>query len=196
MSDLKARFSEVFEQNHWADGESLSGPGSRRDSDDVRLTIAALHRAVADHGVRSVNDIPCGDFNWMPHFLEQAPQVRYHGFDIVDVLVERHRRIYPSLAFSVIDITCEVPPQADLVLCKDLLNHLVEADIRRALANMKASSATFLLATNNFGFENRELRDPIGGASRHYDLLAPPYGFPMPLWHDQYLGLWPFAALP
>jgi hypothetical protein len=200
--DLKARFTEVFMLNTWRDSESASGPGSRRNSPCVKASTEALRLITQNYQIGSIVDIPCGDFNWMHEFLGQFPRIAYSGFDIVEPLIRKNQALFPEFDFSTLDITSDVPPRADLIFCKDLFNHLTYGDISRAIENMKASHSTYLLASNNFGWENKELHDNEGGASRHFDLTAGPFNFPAPIWQNapgavgaNYLGLWKLADL-
>jgi hypothetical protein len=192
---LRGRFARYYETNYWRDPESRSGPGSRRDSGQVTDALAALAMMVCEHDVRSVADIPCGDFNWMPLFLEAWPSVDYQGFDIVPAVVADNRARHPGRRFAVLDVTREVPPRVDLIFCKDLLNHLCHEDVRAALANMRRSGSRFLLASNNFGVENVELPRLGRTNSRHLDITAPPFSCARPIWNTHYLGLWRLSEL-
>ena len=49
--------------------------------------------------------------------------------------------------FQVLDLVTTIPPQADLVLCRDCLVHLSANDILKALRNIVASGARYLLST-------------------------------------------------
>jgi hypothetical protein len=186
----RERFTRVYETRRWATGESVSGPGSDHGSGSVEHTTRLLHRFIPELGVRSIADIPCGDFHWMGEVLSAHPDVRYVGYDIVAPLIARNWRTQPGRSFAVLDIVTEVPPAADLILCKDLVNHLYERDVRAALKNMVASGSTWLLITSNTGFENLELDMLAPGASRELDLAAPPYDLPPPVYGDHYLSLW------
>lgn len=191
----RRRFEIVHDLNVWQDEESLSGPGSRRDSGSVAEALAGLEAVCRDHGVRSIADIPCGDFNWMPVFLAQHPEIAYRGFDIVPALIEGNRRKHPGIAFEILDVTREVPPRADLIFCKDLFNHLRYADVRRAIDNMAASGSGLLLASNNFGSRNVELHRAFAGETRGLDICVAPLACPPPIWSTHYLGLWRLAEL-
>jgi hypothetical protein len=188
-------FTYVYEANVWLDTESRSGIGSRRDSRSVADTMEALEMMYQTRGVRTISDIPCGDFNWMPLFLSKHSDVDYQGYDIVAPLIKRNRAEFPNTKFNLFDIVADVPPKTDLILCKDLLNHLSFDDVRRALSNMKASGSTWLIASNNFGFRNVELEMNLAGATRHLDICQRPLNYPAPVWRTHYLGLWRLADL-
>jgi hypothetical protein len=188
----RALFTWYYATNVWRDPESRSGPGSRRDSGQVRHSLDVLSEIVERHGVRSLADIPCGDFNWMGAFLAARPQLDYAGYDIVAPLIASNRRKAPGRRFERLDIVTEIPPAADLIFCKDMINHLSAPDIVASIDNMRRSGSTWLLATNNFGYvyEDLKLEWVKWGSSRHVDLTAAPFNYPAPLWQDHYLALW------
>jgi hypothetical protein len=193
---LADRFTEVYERNLWGDSQSFSGPGSRIESAPVREALDALERVIAAYGIRSIVDVPCGDFNWMPAFLVNHPDIDYIGLDIVAPLIARNSAKFPACKFAVLDLTKAIPPTADLIFCKDLFAHLIELDVFACLQNIRRSGATYFLASNNFGYKNTELPHNKGGTNRHLDLAAPPYRLPAPMWRSDYFGVWEVAALP
>jgi hypothetical protein len=195
---LEARFTRVFATNLWQDSESISGPGSRLGSYFVTETVESLKRICREYSIKTMNDIPCGDLNWISKFLSELSLVKYTGFDIVQPLVDRNRKIYPDIDCRILDITSQIPPKADLILCKDLIIHLNDDDIRRALRNIKLSGSTYLLATNNFGMPNGDLREHLHGdsACRYVDILTAPFDYAPPIWRTDYLGLWQLADWP
>ncbi|MBL0948179.1 class I SAM-dependent methyltransferase [Brevundimonas sp.] len=138
-------------------------------------------------------DIPCGDFNWMPELLADHPGLVYVGYDVVPALIHDNRLRHPTHDFQPLDITKDAPARADLVFSKDMLNHLDEADVWAALANMVASGADWLLVTTNRGFDNVDLEPTQPHASRHLNLEAPPYSLPEPVSGDHYLLLYRMA---
>lgn len=186
----KLYFGRWYRENLWGDPESRSGPGSRRDSDSVKQSLKTLERVTALLKVRSIVDIPCGDFNWIHVYLERHPDVSYVGYDVVRSLVSRNRQLFPSVRFEPLDIVSTVPARADLIFCKDLINHLEDHEILSAIENMRRSGSTWLLATNNFGYPNDPLRRDRYHNSRHVDLMATPFRYPQPAWRDHYLALW------
>jgi hypothetical protein len=192
---LRSRFETVYEEGLWGIEESRSGAGSAKGSPWVAVATETIRRAVSEYDVRSINDIPCGDFNWMPEVLAGLGSIRYIGFDIVGAALARNRDRCPQYEFRILDITSQVPPAADLIFCKDLLNHLTDADVKRAIDNMARSGSKLLLASNNPGHENTPLPE-IPNASRHLDITAPPFDLPPPLWTvGGYMSLWRLADL-
>lgn len=191
----KKMFTRYYRNNHWADPESRSGPGSRQDSRAAQHALETLVSVTERYAIRSIADIPCGDFNWIGAYLSACPNVEYTGFDIVTELVERNQRVFPSRQFAELDIVSRVPPRFDLIFCKDLINHLEDGEIAQAVANMRQSESKYLLATNNFGYVNEKLTRKKYHSSRHVDLTTAPFRYQQPLWHDHYLGFWQLADM-
>jgi len=192
---LVDRFTQVFEENLWGDSETVSGLGSKKDSTSVTAAVSALEVAKEKVSFMSINDIPCGDFNWIDAFLRNVPGICYRGFDIVPTLIQKNKMLYPDYEFHFLDITSESPPRADLILSKDFFNHLTYEDVKRALANMKKSQSGYLLASNNFDFVNEELPANVGSSSRHLDLCAEPFNLPLPIWRTHYMALWKLSDI-
>lgn len=195
-------FARIHASNHWGDSESLSGGGSTlTETEAVRRALPELFRR---HGIRSLLDVPCGDFNWMQHV---APAVdEYIGADIVPALVAdvSARHAAPGRRFLVLDLVTDDLPRADAVLARDVLIHLSQRDVRAALTNIRRSGAQWLLTTT---YPEHVNRDIITGDWRPLNLQAAPYLLPPPIelipeetqerqFSDRSLGLWSVASLP
>lgn len=187
---LEERFTTVYREGSWNSDESASGVGSERGSGQVAHALDILGRMISDLNIRSISDLPCGDFNWMPQLLEAHPHIDYIGYDVVTPLILQNQQRHPDRTFAVLDITTEVPRRSDLIFSKDLLNHLNFDDVRAALENMVASGSPYMLVTNNRGFENEELEADVPNASRHLDLFSDPFRMPDALYADHYFVLW------
>lgn len=193
---LVKRFTSVFETNEWGDDQSASGTGSRLDSPSVKEAIDMLDRVIREHRIKSVADIPSGDFNWFPYILGVHRDLKYRGFDIVEALVDRNSKRFPHYTFTLFDATNQVPDKVDLIFSKDMVNHLSHADVAKAIANFKRSGSRFLLLSNNFGHSNTELNENSAGASRFLDVTAAPFRMPDPIYRTGYLGLWRLSEVP
>lgn len=197
-------FAEYVRINKWGDAESVSGKGSNLQSTaELRRILPALLREL---GVKSMLDLPCGDFHWMAHV--DLSGIDYLGADIVPDLIatnrERHAR--PGVRFEVIDLIAGPVPRVDLVFVRDCLVHLSDAHVIAALSNIRASGSRHLLTTT---FPGRANEDIVTGEWRAIDLTAPPFSLPAPQrlvpegqgWRngqaeDKMLGLWNIADLP
>ena len=195
LTNLADRFTDVYVYKTWGDAESVSGAGSYRSSSGVKRSLDALQVVCRQFKISSMNDIPCGDFNWIWMFLDAAPHIKYAGFDIVAPLIDRNKELHPVRSFYCLDITSEVPPSADLIFCKDLFNHLAYDDIAKALTNMKKSGIKWLLASNTPSVANAELTQNYGGGSRYFNLCGSPINFPPPIWSNGYIELWELGTI-
>ncbi len=199
---LEERFTRIYERCFWGEPDSVSGPGSVPEQ--TRALVRELPSLLSRLGVRTLLDIPCGDFNWMREV--ELDLDWYVGGDIVAPLIALNRQRYgrPGREFRRLDLTCDPLPKADLILCRDCLVHLSFADIARAVDRIIASGSTWLLTTT---FPARAAnRDITTGDWRPLNLEAPPLGFPAPElilnegcpeagYQDKSLGLWRVAEL-
>jgi hypothetical protein len=197
-------FTSIYESGYWG-GEDASGAGSTLEATATTRSIVA--RIIADFKIIDIVDVACGDFTWMPLVLRTvAGSVRYTGCDIVGRLIERHTTNYPQYSFRHLDFVADDIPSADLLICRDVLQHLPVKDIEKALDNFSRCGARYLLATTHlrrYGWRNGANIRP--GRCRDRNLLLSPFNLPDPIViysemypaQHKFLGLWelPFSAL-
>ena len=174
---LQQRFERIYSTNLWSDPETRSGVGSSLDS--TRVLRAELRKALRSLGARTLLDVPCGDFSWMQHV--DLSGIEYVGGDIVPSIVEQNQRRYASenRRFLHLDLTKDILPAADVLLCRDCLVHLSYANIRAALSNIARSKIRYLLMTSFPGRQDNY--DVADGNWRALDFEAPPFSFPKPV---------------
>jgi hypothetical protein len=193
--DLAQRFTTIYESHYWVDDESCSGGGSNLyATKKIRKSIPGLS---LKYGLRSVLDIPCGDFFWFKEMKLDLDS--YIGGDIVVPLIasvaEKHTSATRS--FRVMDLTKDVLPDSDLILVRDCFIHLSFESIFAALRNVTRSKIRYLLTTH---FANTAPNVDLGTGTFHaVNLCAPPFNLPPALeLIDDYakgttphqLGLW------
>lgn len=204
---LEALFREIWSSNLWGADTSVSGLGSE-DAATAPLR-AALPALFANLGIRSLIDAPCGDFGWMRDVVDGI--VRYTGIDIVPELVARNQRAYGTsdgrIGFRHANLISDPLPRADAILCRDCMVHLSFANIAAALANIRASGATWLIATT---FTRCTVNSDIAdGDWRILNLTLPPIALPPPAYvideqceeadgsyRDKALGVWRIGDWP
>ena len=172
-----ARFAAIYGRRLWGAGEeSASGEGS-----SLVATAAArsgLAGLIAAHRVGSILDAPCGDCHWIAQVSFAGD---YRGVDIVPELIaaNRTRHTGPGRSFAVADIVNDPVPPADLVLCRECLNHLPLADGRAALANLAAAAGKLLVVTHHPAIiENGD--QAASFRFRRLNLTLPPFGLRAP----------------
>src|SRR5215510_10574863 len=114
---LATIFSEIYRTNAWRDPESVSGRGSTLARTNVITSHLPL--LLQELNADSLIDAACGDFNWMRHV--DLDSIKYIGVDIVPALIVRNRQLYQTdqRTFALQDITKDLLPGADVVLCRD-----------------------------------------------------------------------------
>lgn len=137
-------FDEVYRRGMWKQGSSLSGPGSEGAwAAEFRRIVADF---VRDKSVQSILDIGCGDFLVG---AQLAPLVQSMiGMDVSVFIIEQNRTSYRSLlnvTFLSGDICESKLPKVDLVIIRQVLQHLTNAQIERALRNVESSGAKYVL---------------------------------------------------
>ena len=171
-------FTTIYNDNHWKSSESISGGGS--ELEQTNSVIKEVNIILKSYSIKSILDIPCGDFNWM-RFVDLA-ETKYIGADIVDKLILNNSNSYSinkQIDFKVINLITDKLPKVDLVITRDCLVHLSFKDIFKSIANIKNSGSKYLLTTT---FTNRHNNiDIITGSWRTLNLEIAPFNFPKPI---------------
>jgi SAM-dependent methyltransferase len=197
-------FTNIFTKNGWVGKESVSGPGS--DSSQVQVIIKEIPVLINRLGIKTVLDVPCGDFNWMKQ--TNLNGIDYIGADIVGDLIKRNEKLYArvGIEFQKIDLIRDVLPTVDLIICRDCLVHLSYNDIVLVLKNVCESHSSYLLTTTFT--EKTNNHDILTGMWRPLNLNKSPFNLPHPIeiiiegctevngaYRDKSLGLWKISDI-
>ena len=176
--DINQVFTEIYDDNHWASAESVSGHGS--EAVQTESLIKDLNEFFKTKNIKSVLDIPCGDFNWMQRV--DLSNVKYIGADIVESLIKKNKQKFQeneNLQFQVLDLTSDDLPASDVIIVRDCLVHLSYENIEAAINNMKSSNSKYLLTTTFPNANNNH--DIITGDWRALNFEKAPFNFPKPI---------------
>jgi hypothetical protein len=176
VADYEQIFASMAEQYRGYGDESLSGPGSTLgQTRELRERLPLLLQHL---GVRRLLDAPCGDFHWLQHV--DLGVDHYTGVDIQAEIIAENGRRYGGArrTFRRIDITRDVVPPADAILCRDALVHMPFDDAFRALEGFRRSGAGWLITTTFTGA--RFNADTAPGQWRALNLTQSPFDFPPP----------------
>lgn len=169
-------FTQIYENKDWGvnEDEGLSGSGA-----SVNTTVeyrAILQNFLKNNQIHSVVDVGCGDWVWSR--TVDWSGVSYIGFDVVKSVIESNQKKYANenIQFVHADILKTDLPQADLLLCKDVLQHLTIEDILSILSQF--SKFKYCIIQNDIAFEhgdpnhNKQIER---GKGRTLDLTKPPF---------------------
>lgn len=190
-------FRKIYATNHWGAAERSGAGASVEQAAAVLSQLAAL---IDRLGIRTLLDVPCGDFAWMQHL---DADVEYIGGDVLPELVAANQQQYgrASRQFVALDLVTDALPRADLLLCRDCLVHLSFDAAHAALENIRRSPVTWLLTTTFPACSVNE--DIVTGDWRPLNLQLAPFALSAPdvllneqcteggdLFADKSLGLW------
>ena len=147
-------FSEIYSQNIWGGGfarktqDFFSGPGSY--GMHAREYITCVRDFIVRHQVKSITDIGCGDFH-IGNMLLKDLSLRYTGVDVVKELVDHNNKHFASdqVNFMHRDATRERVVVSDLLLIREVLQHLSNSDIGQLIEMNFTQSFKYILVTEH-----------------------------------------------
>ena len=134
-------FNEIYEQGYWGVG---SGSGS---SPDAALPyIQFVENFISTNRITSVVDLGCGDWQFSKYL--DFSDAEYIGIDVAESVIQRNNEMFArkSVKFRLFS-SYEDVPSADLLLCKDVLQHLSNQEVFKVFKIL--SRFRFALLTND-----------------------------------------------
>jgi hypothetical protein len=149
-----------------------SGPGSTAEfSAPYRQFLEAF---VREHKIDTIVDLGCGDMEVMSRVALGG--ARYYGIDCIADRVIANRKKCPAYTFAQGEFQKLDIPEADLVLCKDVIQHWSTEDVAQWLAKLATQRQRYcwaLITNCNYG---QTVNTPITtGGWRALDLTRPPF---------------------
>lgn len=165
----KAVFNDIYRRGAWYLGNNqndgiYSGSGSLpENSTDYENFVA---KYIIDNKIKSFVDIGCGDFQVAKRILEQLPSdIDYLGIDASSLVVARNEKLFKTdkRNFKCLDAVNQSIPSGDLVLCREVLQHLSNQDILKILP--KFEQFKFCLLTNTIHINPSHRNADIGSGT-------------------------------
>jgi len=122
---LEDVFSDIYNRGEWGvdeSGQGTSGDGST--AENTKLYRFFLQDFLNAKQIKTVVDFGCGD--WEFSQLIDWTDINYIGIDVVKSVIDQNQARFGSDNISFIHadaLSLDLPP-ADLLLCKDVLQHL------------------------------------------------------------------------
>ena len=165
-------FTHIYSLGTWDEsGFSLSGS----QVEITREYMAYLQEFLRENEIRTVVDLGCGDWAFSRYIDWEG--IDYLGIDIVRSVIERNQDLFskPNIQFIYADVLNMDLPEGDLLLCKDVFQHLPNQAILQIL--QQAGKYKHCLITNYV--DRRTLsstnRDITVGNYHPIDLSKPPF---------------------
>jgi hypothetical protein len=167
-------FTKVYENHAWGESASpdyqfFSGYGSH-DPTIVAAYVNAVQEFLSSFPNKpNVVDLGCGDFfigRQLRHLCD-----RYVACDIVEPVISFNKERFKHIGvdFRILDLTKDELPTGDIVILRQVLQHLSNSDILRALPQI-GSKYKYLLLTehlpSNTDFDHN-IDKPAGPDIRH-----------------------------
>ena len=169
--NLNKQFDAIYSVNSWGVG---SGFGSLPQFTTGYREF--LQNFIAEHDIKTIADVGCGD--WQFSRLMDFSKVQYTGYDVASKVVARNQELYSTdnIKFVLYDGDFERVAPADLLICKDVLQHLPNDYVQRFLQILpKFKYALISNSISEAHPENNNVDLPVAGGFRTLDLTKPPF---------------------
>lgn len=166
-------FDDIYKNKIWGDGiieGGSSGDGSIPEHNNEYLKF--LRRFLKNKNIKSIVDIGCGD--WQLMSLINLKNIEYHGYEVSKLVINNNKKRYrnKNINFHLeeLDKNTDYKP-ADLLICKDVLQHLSFKKIDNILLQLKKYK--YVIMINDINDEkNIDIDD---GGYRSLDIMKPPF---------------------
>jgi hypothetical protein len=166
-------FEHIYRNDLWHGG---SGPGSLPGVN--RPYVRFVQSFLRTNQIRTVVDLGCGDWQFSRGI--DWGDARYLGLDVVPHVLERNRQRYgrPNVEFNVSPADAGDVPGADLLIIKDVFQHLSNESVRGYVKVFPKFK--YVLVTNCIEKSKHLMNTDIAdGGFRPVDLRLAPFALPM-----------------
>ena len=191
-NNLVEKFSSIFDDiyinKEWGPGKiqgGSSGPGSNVIAN--KKYINYLNDFIKEKNIKSIVDIGCGDWQIMKNI--NLNNIKYYGYDASKNVINNNNNKFKKenikFIYSDLDLKTNYP-KADLLICKDVLQHLSYKNINKIISQFNKFKYLFIIDDKNDSGNtiNKDIKD---GGYRKIDIRNPPFNIknlsePIQLW--------------
>ena len=142
-------FGKVYKNNVWGGerGELCSGVGTYDGAS--KEYVDKVVQFISEHNISSITDIGCGDFYVGKQIVERSGKP-YLGIDVAPNVISDHNQKHAGdkVRFMMLDASTDQVPESDLILIRQVLQHLSNEQISRVIRNALAR-CRFLIVTEH-----------------------------------------------
>lgn len=152
---LSKIFQSIYANKEWGDAKKLgyiqndniffSGTGSytSASSDYVNFIV----NYIIDNKINKVVDLGCGDFNIGKQIVEHLPDIKYIGVDIFQDIIDYNNKYFSNdnVSFMMVNTIEDLVPIGDLLLVREVFQHLSNESISKIIALQFSSFKEILI---------------------------------------------------
>ena len=144
----KKKFQYIYKFNYWKGGKSSSKSGYGSEIENTKKIIQSLSYFIKNYNIKTVLDIPCGDFNWFKKM--NFTELKYTGADIVKEMIDINNKKYSqdNIKFKVMDLLNDDLGDYDLIFNRDCLIHFDDKEIFKVLRNVSKTKSKYFATTS------------------------------------------------
>ena len=181
----KKKFSLIYKTKFWKYkiGSNFSASGAGSDLEATINIRAGLELFFKKFSVKSILDIPCGDFYWMSKL--NLDKYKYLGCDLVEQVITDNNLKYKNFKnvsfsqFDLINDDINIYNNFDFLVIRDCLVHLEESQIRKILNKIFKSKIKFIALTS-YEIKDNNISPQKGDRWRPINFLIEPYNLKKP----------------
>lgn len=167
---------EVFDRLYQRGGWDGLGSGRGSTTEASRDYAWLLHKIISYTGtIKTILDIGCGDWQIMRGV--DLGSTSYLGIDVAKSIIETNDREFSrtNVQFKVMNPVVHEIPDADLIILKDVLQHLTNGHIKVILDKLTKKKAWVLITNDYTGEPPQDIKI---GDWRPVNVLLHPFNFP------------------
>lgn len=163
-------FDKIYKRGGWSN--KGSGPGS--DPNVYKEYASVVSNIIKfTPNIKTILDVGCGDFKIMTSV--DMSNKEYVGIDVSQTIINENNKLYSkeNIKFLNLDVTSDEIPEADIIIIKDVLQHLPN-DMVKNILNLVKTKCKYALITNDYTDKNLN-NDIEIGKWRKINVLISPY---------------------
>ena len=142
MFSIKEIFNKIYAFSLWSNAGYGSGIGSEPSYNKNMRAILTFF--VINNNIKSICDAGCGACKWTTVWLKELEtlnrKIEYFGIDVSPIPITKSKQVmassyHPKIQLNIGNITRCSLPKADLLFCRDVLQHMSYENIKKCLKN-------------------------------------------------------------
>lgn len=177
FSKSESVFNTIYKTKYWKRNKSDDDSGNGSTIKATVETVKIITKIIEQYKIKSMYDTSCGTMNWITKVLDKT-KIKYIGADISSFIINKNKNNSKLSKYTLIvnDITTGKIPKCDLILCRDVLQHLSIKQIHAALKNISSSKCKYLLVSNYIQQKTNDTKiDILCGDANERNLFNPPF---------------------